>query len=463
MSSSKRLKISDLRLDLNNFRTVPQKSESDSISAIIAIKPEWFWGLFRSILSDGYLNTENIIVLRQGKTYTVKEGNRRVGILKLLHGLMPIKDIEAPDEIKDSIKNVSAAWKKENATVPCVVYSTKETDKIDKIIDLTHGKGETAGRNNWEAVARARHARDKNGASEPALDLLETYLKNGTNITDEQRSRWSGDYHLTVLDEFIKKFHDRFGQTSVSDLVAAYPKGISHRAKLEGVLKDIGIKVLKFPDLRDKNLDVVDIKYGLPAPTPPAGPSVPTTPGSPPGKTPGNPKSLSGKPIAPPVGGKKGAKAIAIADPRAVKSALKDMAINGKDRQKIETLREEIIKLKLSDHPHAFCFLLRSMFELSAKAYCADYKSAGLSTHDNKGNDKRLESVLGEIVNHMTNNSQDRAVLKELHGAIQSLKTGLLSVTSLNQLIHNPKFSVSESHIATEFHNITPLLIRMNL
>jgi hypothetical protein len=51
---------------------------------------------------------------------------------------------------------------------------------------------------------------------------------------------------------------------------------------------------------------------------------------------------------------------------------------------------------------------------------------------------------------------------KELHGAIAELAKpeGFLSVTSMNQLVHNPKFIVDESHISNLFTNVVPLLPR---
>ena len=40
--------------------------------------------------------------------------------------------------------------------------------------------------------------------------------------------------------------------------------------------------------------------------------------------------------------------------------------------------------------------------------------------------------------------------------------TGLLSVTSMNQLIHNPKFTVDGTSVSTVFANVFPLLEAMN-
>jgi hypothetical protein len=72
--------------------------------------------------------------------------------------------------------------------------------------------------------------------------------------------------------------------------------------------------------------------------------------------------------------------------------------------------------------------------------------------------------VLKDVADHLIKTSSDKGIQKRLHGAKTELATpeGILSVTSLNQLIHNPTFSASPSHISTVFNNIFPLLLAMN-
>jgi hypothetical protein len=145
--------------------------------------------------------------------------------------------------------------------------------------------------------------------------------------------------------------------------------------------------------------------------------------------------------------------------------ALKELKVRGTGRDKIVTLVNEIKALKLEDYPHAFCFLLRSIFELSAKAYCKDHaKSGGPTAQKPDGTDKQLVQVLRDITTHLTANGKDKAKVKELHGAMAELgkSNGVLSVTSLNQLVHNPSFSISPSDISLMFWNVFPLLSEMN-
>lgn len=243
MPTSKPMPVKRLKIDLENYRTTKQANEKAAVEAIIAIRPEWFWALTESLLESGYLPTENMLV-QEGTgarpSLVVKEGNRRLSALKLIHGFIPLDGLAVPSHIREAIANVSASWKRENKSVPCVIYSQSELDVANKIRNLTHGKGEKAGRDGWTAVARARHNRDENGVNEPALEVLEKWLATGQNHTAEQAKRWAGDYKLTVLEEALKRLAQRLGATSAKNLGDSYP-GIKHRREFDEIIKDIGL------------------------------------------------------------------------------------------------------------------------------------------------------------------------------------------------------------------------------
>ena len=63
-----------------------------------------------------------------------------------------------------------------------------------------------------------------------------------------------------------------------------------------------------------------------------------------------------------------------------------------------------------------------------------------------------------------SSNNTNREFLKVLHGAMTELgrPEGILSVTSMNQLVHNPNFSVTTKDVSILFGNIYPLLEAMN-
>jgi len=465
MPKAKQLPVKNLTLDLANFRTIPQKTESKSIHAMIAINPDWFWALADSLLSDGYLPTDNIIVLEQGKDHIVKEGNRRIAVMKLIHGEIDRKPFQMPTELDDRITVLDSQWIADNSTVPCTVYQPSEGAIVDRIIALAHGKGEKAGRDVWNTVARARHNRTLNPNGEVGLDLLEKYLKHGKTHTADQAARWAGLYQLTVLEEAMKKIAPRLSCSSARDLADSYPK-LKHANALDGILRDIGLGILSFSNIRDATGDFA-ARYGVP-PLQNRQTGTGTTGQNSSGK--GSTGAAGGASGGTGAGSNSGKgrkpSASATNDHKAVTRHLKKFKPKGTGREKVVTLLNEARTLKIDKHPHSFCFLLRSMFEISAKAYCDDHQSdpKGPKAVKSNGEDRTLIDVLREITAYLTKNNSDKGMQRELHGAMTELAKpdGFLSVTSMNQLVHNRKFTMNDSHISTLFFNIVPLLERMN-
>ena len=474
MSKSQQVDFSKLSLDLSNLRMMPQKSEEKAINVMIAIKPDRFFAVIESIIDDGYLGTENLIVLNDGKNLVVKEGNRRIAALKLIHGIYNVDDFLIPDSIKDKIKVLSSKWKKENKTIPCLVFDLKDAEKANKIVSLTHGKGEKASRDPWSSVAKARHNRDENGVTEAGLDLLEKYLKVGKNLTGQQKERWSGDYYITVLDEALKTIIKKYNYSKPIEVAQNYPK-LKNRINLEDILLNIGLGNIGFGTIRDKNNDFT-VPYGYqPEPAPQSsdgstnsqqGNSSSNSSSS--SNTNGN--SNSGGSSSSSGGsnnnssnsnsGNQAPKASATNTQRHVRILLRKFSPRG-NRPKVVTLKNELLKLSIKDNPIAFCFILRSMFEISAKGYCDDNSIVTVNTN---GNDKNLKSLLTEVTNHLTNGKKNKGMTKTLHGALNEITNPnrILSVTSMNQLVHSQNFSVQQSDICTLFSNIYPLLEAMN-
>lgn len=89
--------VSDLKLDLSNYRTIPQKDELSAAQAMITIDAKHFWGLMESLIDDGFTPTENIVVLKTPDgDLNVKEGNRRTSVLKICFGLIPSSELDVP-------------------------------------------------------------------------------------------------------------------------------------------------------------------------------------------------------------------------------------------------------------------------------------------------------------------------------------------------------------------------------
>ncbi|MBL0109733.1 MAG: hypothetical protein IPP42_02245 [Saprospiraceae bacterium] len=244
------------------------------------------------------------------------------------------------------------------------------------------------------------------------------------------------------------------------------------------MIRDIGLELVQFKTIRDTQNDFA-LKYGfspivISSPTQ-ANTTNSTTSSNTSNQTAStqtnnnNPSTTSNQTTTTPTQNTSTstpAKAFAVNDPKHVAALLKKFSPKGNNRQKVVTLRDEIKKLKINDTPIAFCFLLRSMFEISAKAYCSDHSIALTKPAKNgkPAQDKTLVELLREITKHLTNNNANKAVVKILHGALTEIEkpTGILSVTSMNNLVHNPVFSIQPTDICTLFGNIYPLLESMN-
>ncbi|ERK07967.1 hypothetical protein L581_0795 [Serratia fonticola AU-AP2C] len=482
MPITQQVRVKDLTIDLQNYRTVPQQDETAAIQAMITISPEYFWALMGSLIDDGYLPTENIIVIDNGNNQKiVKEGNRRIASLKIIHGYVNASLFDIPDAISKRISNLSQSWRQENESIPCAIYQKTDGALVDKIVTLTHGKGQKAGRDDWETVARARHNQKNNASAEYGLVLLEKYLVHGTNHSAEQKLRWSGKYNLSVLDEALPKIFSRVGCSSTSDLASKYPN-IKCKKELDSIFLAIGLGELNFPAIRG-SVDFL-LRYGIPPVNPPStggtsspsgtNPTTlnPTNPGTQQVNSPTTPAGAVGTtPQAAPPGAnaaKPTTKIITTSthDIRTVRKLLRGLKLYGTNRAKLLDIKKEMIELKIDINPIAFVFLLRSMVELSAKAFCEDKiaEPNAPSYKKKDGSDKSLGDLLRDIVDFLTQKKQDKQMLKLLHGPITEINRhdGILSVTSMNQLVHNPRFIIRSIDIPALFSSIFPLIEQMN-
>jgi hypothetical protein len=468
MPAVKKLPVSDLILDLSNFRHMEQKTEVKALHAMSTLKPDYFWSLANSLLENGYVEVENVVVFKNSDGYHVKEGNRRVAIMKLALGLLKPKDLDLPAKTTELLAKVDDDWRELNKSVPCLIFNSGEEAGADRVVDLTHGKGEKEGRLDWNAVATARHNIAR-GGYEQSLVLLEKYLKHASNMTGDEKEHWQAEYPLTILHNAMNVLDTRLGVKTGREVAELYPKLPKHRAGLDSIVLDIGREKIRTDDVRSSDFGV---SYGiplLPTPTPPT-PGAPGSPGTPSGPPTGGgsppPTPPSTPPAAPP------SKPLAVPNDTqvGVRRMLRGLVLRG-NRGKLSSLRNEALKLKLEDNPLCFCFLMRSMLELSAKAYCDDHagKSGAPTATKASGEDRQLLDVLRDIYSHLTFDpanpaKPDKAKVRALHGAMQELgdADGPFSITSLNQLIHHKTFALTEKHICTVFTNVFPMLAAMN-
>ena len=468
-------KVEKLRLDPKNFRHMPEKNEEAALHKMSVLDPKYFWGLAESLFRNSYIAVENIVVRQlegpDGEAL-VEEGNRRVGLLKLALGLLKGKNLDIPEPIERLLNELDDNWRTKNSEIPCLTFSAREQDAAKELVAIVHGKGELAGRLEWNAVATARHNREQNAASEPELDLLEKYIKLAQNITPEQKEQWAGDYKLSILDSAMHALNSRLGFATIRDLADAYPDIPKYRKNLDDIVRDIGLGGLTTDDVRGPTFG---INYGIPV-------GVPGTP-SPPvslatvnlepsthsniGQNPVSSLLGSAGPSLNPTPPDRRTRAVPTNTQLHVRKLLRQIVPMGTNRSKLLTVKNEMLCLSIQKTPIAFCALTRVMVELAVKAYCDDHKrKSGPKTTKNNV-ERKLIDILNDVYDHLLasnaaeNGGQVQAdYRKALYGAKAELNnpTGFFSITSFNQLIHGTTFTMDESHISTAFANVFPFL-----
>lgn len=460
---SSTIPVRDLALDLANYRMPKQPNAAASVQAMVSSNADRFWALTESLLDDGYLPNETILVLEdEARTRIVKEGNRRLAALKIILGQIPTSGLNVPTATAERIAAVTPSWKRENRLVPCTVYPESERATVDRIVRRIHGKGDKASRDQWNALARARYQRDELNKSEPGLDLLESYLTNATNVNSSQKHRWGSDFPLTVLDEAAKRLARRCETRSARDLAGRYPN-IANRAALEAVIHAIGQEQVTFPVLR--NPPDFAAAFGFPPISSAGAQDAPSS-----GRAASTGAAAPEPLIAIRAGsGRSASRAVPVADPRGVRRALRGLLIHGEGRGKLETLRLEMQSLDITRTPMTFCIALRTLFELSARAYCRDHRGHQLlRLTKTNGKDKSLTELLKDVIKHLVDSQPSseakQAMRNRLHGASTELarRDSLLSITSLNQVVHNDSFSITATDISSRFGNVLPALEELN-
>jgi hypothetical protein len=155
-------------------------------------------------------------------------------------------------------------------------------------------------------------------------------------------------------------------------------------------------------------------------------------------------------------------------DPTSVRRVLRKFEPRGAHREKLKTLVNESVLIKIDNNPIGFALLLKCMLEISAKAFCKDHASRGGPKTIKDGRDKDLKDLLVEITAFLIAQQPDKpsqlVMKKLLHPAMAELATptGCLSITSMNHLSHHLAFVVKAKDICPTFHHVFPLLQAMN-
>jgi hypothetical protein len=145
--AAKTIQIGELRLDTANPRHEPVSSQREAIQALIATERQKLVVLADDIKEHGLSPVDRLLVVKQGRSYTVVEGNRRLAAVKLLDN----PSLADHTAIETQIKRVAR-----DANVPtsadCSIVASRE--EAEHWMILRHrGEADGAGVVRWNTFA----------------------------------------------------------------------------------------------------------------------------------------------------------------------------------------------------------------------------------------------------------------------------------------------------------------------
>lgn len=189
----KEISVNDLIVNPNNDRHGATPTEDTAINWLFENKPKEMKELALRICNAGRVFDAPLVV-PEGRKYLVKDGNRRVTCLKLIHN-----PARAPKKFSNFFHDLHRSFRKKiPLTVTCQVE--KDSGVADEIIGLRHnGTQRGAGQLMWGAREKANHANRTSGKSDYEWpQLVEHYL------TERNHKKEAESIKRSTLERVLK-------------------------------------------------------------------------------------------------------------------------------------------------------------------------------------------------------------------------------------------------------------------
>lgn len=492
-----KISISKLRLDRHNPRFLPMdgRSEEFIVNSFIESDAKHYLGLLRSILGKGYLWRECLLVLdNEDGTYTVIEGNRRVSILRLIHGKIKAESTKLTKKDIRLLKEKGDTVREETRKILCIVYEKSEEEEAYAELAPIHSLNDASARQAWTSLAKARYERNRTGKENIALQLLENFLEaTAENASvDANYQKWQYSYPLDALKETIQRLSSYYG-VSQSQLLAHYEDAVV-KDVIDDFIRYIGVTsdvYRKIRELGDFTQEMCQRNMSISLPTheecsifkeriekqqgrslSAGNDTIPTV-----SRMPQEHASLPKYASSVIASVSKPKKRINPLSERAVIHGLKQLTLSADKYKKLDVLVKEMQTLKLAKNPNAFGLLLRSFFDIATIIYGNEHNLRGTQKRKVSGAEDwdvvdvpamtlPLKERLNLAVQYLTQSnpnwsvSQRKKTLMEGSRVLASHDSNTLSIPSLNETVHNPNIcmTVSEGDIVHIFHKILPLM-----
>ncbi|WP_294407150.1 hypothetical protein [uncultured Clostridium sp.] len=442
---SKSIKITNLFLDIENYRFEKQNSQLEAIVKMINAAKEKLFNLAEDILNVGLNPTDKPLVIKgaEENQYIVLEGNRRLTSLKLLYN---------PDLIPDEFANLRKKFIRLRAErqknipsyIDCEVCADRR--EADIWIKRKHAQGLNGiGVEQWNSQQRQRFDERTVGKTSDVIQVLT--LLNDSEYVDQQIKHQLPDLRSSNLQRLLA---DPYVRTSLGIIKkdGKLYSVIDRKTTISGLV-DL-VKSLMNPNLvvsdiynkanRKTFIDKLFAQQGTPQNR-----GQKETAWIFLKKTNNDNIEKNSKSLPDVVENKNERKSVV---PRKLKLPITN--------KRIACVFEELSKLSLKTYTNTIAVMVRIFLELSVDYYLELFGliKEGKLTACSSGMD--LNTKVSTVVNHMYNTKK---MTKDLSKGIRTeIKdpNSTLSVESLNAYVHNFRFTPKPQNLAISWDNIQP-------
>lgn len=427
------INVSELVVNPSNDRHGPTGSESAAIAWLFANKSKEMRKLASKIAKAGRVY-DSPLVVPEGRKYLVRDGNRRVTCVKLIHDPK-----SAPPDQQGFFKSLhDDAADKLSKSLSCQIES--DMDEVELIIETRHnGVQDGEGQLPWGTREKANHANRVSGRSDYAWSQ---------RIEDFLISNGHRDEALTIkrstLDRLLsaKKHRDRLGLSEDNNgKLKSVQSNSATITLLLQLVDDMQSKQLTLNELlKAKNkiayIDILSSKGLLPDSSTKAAPQAPKS------------KANKTKPIS-------GIKTTTASKPN-IRDTLIPRHFNYQfdwtvGQNKINMAWEQLqYHLELEKHKFSVAVVLRTLIDLTVQNY------------QNKNSMRSKNSLVKDLKDINQKLLDDSLLDKHTHrDSLRIIEGGTSSdsIESLQRVLHSKSHVPSNDELVTMWDCLEPLLL----
>jgi hypothetical protein len=449
--------VEDIMLDVHNARIRAGADQNDCMRRILRKRAQ-FLTICESIARDG-LTTMPILASPNGnKTYTVKDGNRRITALKLLNN----PDRCPEPELTSKIAKIAETYKNYPSRVDLTVTDNEQA-MIREVLSRHQGEMGGAGQMDWSAYLRTLYLLNHGHTPEYKRPGQYALWAEGEGIFVED------DFPISSLQRFFGVENLRllgFDINSEDELSLNLPRE-TVRQMATKIVGDFGrgksVNEVFTPEQAKSYIDEVRLSAGLLPPSIPSAPSSPTTSAS--SATATNPSSSTPNASATPTNNSTTATngAATPGGPTPPPRGVSTPATSSADRKKVfgtrapgiaipttgypkaQSLVAELRGLDVSKFPLAATMLTRALIEVSELYY---------RTKNQLPDQQSLAKNIKKSAKHMQTNGKLSQSEEDMVVRLCNPSGAMIEIETLQKMIHRNTHNLDRQFVNTLWDNV---------